>query len=187
MTQTIDHNLREDLGVSPMAYLVLDCYWQLRTEDDVDRAVVEMVTGLAAGQIGFCLKELAALNLYQEEERRFGIAWTSAHSPTASKDLTGLKAIAEELVQFFALKTGRDYRVTNNFVTALRNIIRGLPVADTGAKQMRGVIEWAALTWKEEFKDKVRPQTLFRSPQQYSKYLELARTYWREQSKKQTP
>ena len=186
MTQTIDHGLREDLGITPMAYLVLDCYWQLRTEADVDRGVVEMVTGLAAGQIGPAIKELAALDLYNEEQRAFGMAWLSAHSPTASKDLSGLKEIAEDLVKFFADKTGREYRATNHFVTMLRNIIRMLPVADTGAKQMRGIIEWASLTWKEEFKDKVRPQTLFRSPQQYAKYLELARTYWREQNKKTT-
>lgn len=184
MIQTINHPLREELGITPMAYLVIDCYWQLRTEDDVPRALVERETGLSSGQISLALKELGGCGLYSEEERTFGAGWKAAHSPNASKDLAGLTEIAAELIAFFNEKTGRYYEVTPKFITNLRNIKRILPVKDTGMPQFKGVIEWAVLTWKKEFEDKVRPQTLFQSVDKFSDYLAKARTYWREQNKK---
>ena len=184
MIQLLNHTLRDELGITPISYLVLDCYWQLRTEADVNRALVSLETGLSSGQVADALKELAAGDLYQEEQGAFGAAWLAYHSPMAAKELGGVRQIAEELTAFFKEKTGRDYRATNDFMKNLRNIIRMMPKEDAGIKQFKGVIEWAALTWKEEFKDKVRPQTLFRSPQKFAEYLELARTYWKGQIKK---
>lgn len=182
MIFVIDSNICDNLGISPIDYIVIDC--ATRLSDPLPNKEIAALLQLSPQTTSQSLKLGVNLNLIEQQE-------DGRYTPTPlwrDKDqieLSHQKPVEgawEDFIRFYNgmvdklnMSPDRDPmpHVLPSNKTQMRNfnnIIKLNPKLEM--EDIKDVFRYLYAKWKDgEVRDKIRPATVFRSNEQFNKYL----------------
>lgn len=185
----INHEVRRNLGLSSIQYLVADCINTLSMIGHVaNQDSISESTGLSKNTVSRCLTELVAIDprivvgahAYETTD-----AWREMVYGTnrQTQELaTQTKKIANEVISLFNTIAGTSYR-SDTYEPLIGSILRADP--SYGLRQFEAVIRHKNIEWKDnpDMQKYLRPSTLFGSVSKFNRYLDEARNYWKSQER----
>ncbi len=185
----IRHDVRRDMGITTLQYLVADTANTLCgasgycSQDDICESL-----GISRQVVSRCVTEMLAMDPRLIDLDADGIrptqAWkTMAYSSGGAKPVeTDVMRLTVEVINRFNETCKSSYRAAT-YVPNIQAIIRRDP--SVTLRQFDAVIQHKNIQWKDDDKmrEYLRPGTLFGSAGKFLRYLDEARQYWKQREK----
>lgn len=192
MTTTIDHNIRQKLGISSVHYIIADTcaqyknLWRPTTINGLSSTL-----GLSTRAVSVAVDELRTSNPSLLEIAENGSIyptknWYLAFFEEPVEVSTQANDLAKEVVTIFNELNGTKYLLPNN-MELVKGIIKASPRLTID--HFKSVIIHKRDTWgtDDKMKEYNRPSTIFRSAKQFMRYLDDANMYWNHKQRENDP
>lgn len=185
MTTTIDHSVREMLGLSLAQYAVCDyCAKASPTLTPTGIKSVSENLGMSSAQVSESMKELIGMQLLEKKENGYfypTIAWHEAHMGEEVFVTNRAVEFATEIIGLFNEINGSRFHV-DPYVARVKILMKkGLTL-----EHFRSVFTHKKETWGVDPKmsDYNRPGTILST--KFDRYLDDANNYWIKKLKNAT-
>jgi uncharacterized phage protein (TIGR02220 family) len=176
MTTTIDHSVRENLGLNLGQYVVADYCAKARPMlAPTGIKVVSESLGLSAGQVSDAMKELIGMQLLEKKENGFfypAHAWYEAHLGIDVEVTSQAAAFANEVISLFNSINGSRYQ-PHPYQNRIKVLMKRYTI-----DHFKSVFTHKKETWGVDPKmsEYNRPATILST--KFDKYLDDANHYW---------
>jgi len=185
----IRHDLRKSLGISTLQYMICDavCIYQTSgVECTVENLSEDL--GISRQTISKCITELLSsdprLILSYGDVLTPTDSWKSAVYTTASpaKVETETMKLTSEVIKSLN-EAYQSHFKASAWVGNIGAIVKRDP--SIGIRQFEAVIQHKKIQWgdDEKMREYLKPSTLFGSPGKFLRYLDDARSYWKQRDK----
>lgn len=179
MTTTIDHSVRETLGLSLAQYVV--CDYCAKARPMLAPTGVKLVSdtlGLSSGQVSESMKELIEMSLLSKKENGYFYpthAWYEAHMGHDVAVTTRAQEMTQNVIDLFNEINQTKYQITP-YVTRIKVLMKQRP--DLTLEHFRSVFTHKRETWANDETMSIynRPSTILST--KFEKYIDDANHYW---------
>lgn len=184
MTSTIDHSIREKLGINAVQYLVAEyCAKCAPLMSPTGIKAVSESIGLSSHMVTECTKELISLSLLYKKENGYfypTIAWYEAQMGEDIEVQSDALKLTKDVIDYFNSVNGTRYQAEPN-LQSVKSIMKKLP--SVTLQHFQSVISHKSETWRTDPVMALynRPMTILGS--KFIQYLEDANHYWLQKSK----
>lgn len=188
MTNTIDHTVRQKLGISSVHYLIADSCAQhknLWLPTSINSLATSL--GLSTRAVSVAVDEMRTAQPPLLEVAENGSLyptknWYMAFFEEPVKISTQDNELSKEVILAFNQINGTKYLLPNN-MELVKGILKVSPRLTID--HFKSVIIHKLETWgaDDKMKEYNRPSTIFRSAKQFMRYLDEANMYWHTKQK----